>query len=94
MIGKFIVKSMEEPLKNFDFKETDKIMVIGKPSKQDQGLALLLAYEKSYQTKLNESFKAIGDDITELEKNFLEGMSLFYKHLDLKWGGALTEIRF
>jgi hypothetical protein len=63
---------MEEPIENFNFKENDKIMVIGK-STVDPGFVALTAYEKNNLTKLNGLFGEIEKDLAELERNFLEG---------------------
>lgn len=50
-------------------------MVMGTPraAHQDSGLTALLDYEKKYLTALREVFDKNDADITELEKNFLDG---------------------
>ena len=73
--GKYIVDTMDKPLQDFKFKSTDKIMVMG-ATKRDPGLQLLLDYEKTQLTKLAGIFKTNEEDLTELEKNFLQGLNI------------------
>ena len=71
-LGKFIVLPLDEPIENLKFKDKEKIMVIG-TSKKDSGFELLVAYEKNNLPKLSDLYKNIDEDLTELERNFLEG---------------------
>uniref|UniRef100_A0A914HE14 BAG domain-containing protein n=1 Tax=Globodera rostochiensis TaxID=31243 RepID=A0A914HE14_GLORO len=71
--GKYIVAPMERPLSELNLKADDKILVMGIAPKQNPGIVLLSDYEKVHLVKLIELFKTNGDDITELERNFLEG---------------------
>uniref|UniRef100_A0A183BVD8 non-specific serine/threonine protein kinase n=1 Tax=Globodera pallida TaxID=36090 RepID=A0A183BVD8_GLOPA len=70
---KYIVAPMERPLSELNLKADDKILVMGIAPKQNPGIVLLSDYEKAHLVKLSELFKTNGDDITELERNFLEG---------------------
>uniref|UniRef100_A0A915NJB4 BAG family molecular chaperone regulator 1 n=1 Tax=Meloidogyne floridensis TaxID=298350 RepID=A0A915NJB4_9BILA len=74
--GKFIIAPMEESLENLGFNENDKILVIGGSSKIDEGKEILIKYEKTHLTKLNGIFKEIDEDLSEMERNFLEGEML------------------
>jgi hypothetical protein len=76
--GKFIVMPLDEPIENLKFKDKEKIMVIG-ASKKDSGFELLVAYEKNNLPKLSDLYKNIDQDLTELERNFLQGKLYYYR---------------
>uniref|UniRef100_A0A914HG98 non-specific serine/threonine protein kinase n=1 Tax=Globodera rostochiensis TaxID=31243 RepID=A0A914HG98_GLORO len=82
--GKYIVAPMERPLSELNLKADDKILVMGIAPKQNPGIVLLSDYEKAHLVKLSELFKPNGDDVTELERNFLEGdvLDQMLKHMD------------
>ncbi|CAJ0930221.1 unnamed protein product, partial [Mesorhabditis belari] len=61
------------PLSAFKFKENEKIMVMGRPMQADPILKQLNEYEKKNLIDLQDTFLKIGQDLTELEKDFLEG---------------------
>jgi len=71
---------MEESLENLGFNENDKILVIGGSSKIDEGKEILIKYEKTHLTKLNGIFKEIDEDLSEMERNFLEGFFVLFKN--------------
>jgi len=78
--GKYIGEAPEEPLTKYQFKRTDKLMVIGGKSatiyQDDAGFKALLSYEKKHLAELNNQFKKNNEDLSELERNFLEGQIL------------------
>lgn len=76
--GKFIVMPLDEPIENLKFKDKEKIMVIG-ASNKDSGFELLVAYEKNNLPKLSDLYKNIDQDLTELERNFLQGKLYYYR---------------
>lgn len=69
---------LDEPIENLKFKDKEKIMVIG-ASKKDSGFELLVAYEKNNLPKLSDLYKNIDQDLTELERNFLQGKLYYYR---------------
>ncbi|KAL3100346.1 hypothetical protein niasHT_029050 [Heterodera trifolii] len=77
--GKYIVAPMDRRLAELKLKDGDRIVVIGVVAtpKPASGVGMLANYEKTQLAKLNDLYKTICDDITELERNFLEsGQSL------------------
>ena len=50
-------------------------MVVGLPKKEDPGMIMLISYDKKHLIEFNKNFKQIGNDLLEMEKNFLEGIT-------------------
>uniref|UniRef100_A0A915DIW2 BAG family molecular chaperone regulator 1 n=1 Tax=Ditylenchus dipsaci TaxID=166011 RepID=A0A915DIW2_9BILA len=75
--GKFIGNDINQPLKQFNFKESDKLMVMNVPKQvlreDSAGFKALLDYEKKHLLALNKLYDKNGEDMTQLERNFLEG---------------------
>ncbi|KAL3074970.1 hypothetical protein niasHS_014415 [Heterodera schachtii] len=76
--GKYIVAPMDRRLAELKLKDGDRIVAIGVVAtpKPASGVEMLANYEKTHLAKLDELYKTIGDDITELERNFLQGEML------------------
>lgn len=93
-LGKLISDNNEEPLSNYKFKCTDKLMVMGVPRKaagvENHGLKLLTDYEKKQLIPLNEMFIKNGKDVAELERNFLQGNSGFLILLSFTFKDIIT----
>jgi hypothetical protein len=69
----------DESLELYRFKPNDKIMVMGQPKpgmkhEPNPGLDTLMNYEKKHLVPLNKTYEELDKDITELERNFLEGV--------------------
>ncbi|KAI1728675.1 BAG family molecular chaperone regulator 1 [Ditylenchus destructor] len=78
--GKYISTDVNEPLSKYSFKESDKLMVLNIAKKVGQeecpGFKALCDYEKKHLTEFNQTFTKNGADLSELQRNFLEGDKL------------------
>jgi hypothetical protein len=74
--GKSIGLEDSEALTKYKFKPLDKIMALGIPKTVDPGLTLLTSFEKNNLLKFSKTFNELKNDVTELEKNFLEGLTV------------------
>ncbi|KAI1721876.1 BAG family molecular chaperone regulator 1 [Ditylenchus destructor] len=78
--GKYISTDATEPLSKYSFKESDKLMVLNIAKKVGQeecpGFKALCDYEKKHLTEFNQTFTKNGADLSELQRNFLEGDKL------------------
>lgn len=74
--GKFLKGENAEMLTQYKFSSHDKLIAIGTLQKQDLGISTLISYEKKHLSQFSQQLERISKDVTELEKNFLNGAVL------------------
>ncbi|VDK71561.1 unnamed protein product [Litomosoides sigmodontis] len=61
-------------LSSFNFKENDKLLILGKPptKETDVGWKLLVDFERKHTGNVSKTYARNENDLTQLEKNFLK----------------------
>ncbi|EFO18949.2 BAG domain-containing protein [Loa loa] len=72
--GRILMGDNSTPLSSFNFKENDKLLVLGKPptTETDVGWKLLVDFERKHTVNISKTYATNENDLTQLEKNFLK----------------------
>ncbi|VDO44015.1 unnamed protein product [Onchocerca flexuosa] len=72
--GRILMGDNSTPLSAFNFKENDKLLVLGRPPTRetDVGWKLLVDFERKHTVNVSEIYAKNENDLTQLEKNFLK----------------------
>ncbi|KAL3985202.1 BAG domain family protein [Acanthocheilonema viteae] len=72
--GRILMGDNSTPLSSFNFKENDKLLVLGKPptTETDVGWKLLVDFERKHTVAVSKTYAKNENDLTQLEKNFLK----------------------
>ncbi|VDL79463.1 unnamed protein product [Nippostrongylus brasiliensis] len=79
--GKTLAGDDSVSLLDLNFKENDKVLVMGKVStalKDDPGFSALVKYEKANLVALQRQHEEIEKDLSSLELNFLDGNRVWF----------------
>ena len=64
---------MKNTKKSFKYSHNFSLLRLANNLQDDPGFAMLVDYEKKFRTVLQKVLDEIDVDLTELEKNFLDG---------------------
>ncbi|CAG9539876.1 unnamed protein product [Cercopithifilaria johnstoni] len=72
--GRILMGDDSTPLSSFNFKENDKLLILGKPptTETDVGWKLLVDFERKHVADVSKTYAKNTNDLTQLEKNFLK----------------------
>ncbi|KAK6107575.1 BAG domain family protein [Brugia pahangi] len=72
--GRILMGDNSTLLSSFNFKENDKLLILGKPpaTATDIGWKLLVDFERKHAMDISKTYARNENDLTQLEKNFLK----------------------
>uniref|UniRef100_A0A8R1TW71 BAG domain-containing protein n=1 Tax=Onchocerca volvulus TaxID=6282 RepID=A0A8R1TW71_ONCVO len=72
--GRVLMGDNSTPLSSFNFKENDKLLILGRPPTRetDVGWKLLVDFERKHTVNVSRTYAKNENDLTQLEKNFLK----------------------
>uniref|UniRef100_A0A915PGF1 BAG domain-containing protein n=1 Tax=Setaria digitata TaxID=48799 RepID=A0A915PGF1_9BILA len=72
--GRILTGDNSTLLSSFNFKENDKLLILGKPptTETDAGWKMLVDFERKHTVHVSKAYAKNECDLTQLEKNFLK----------------------